>query len=116
MTRNYNKEIEVEVTAVFTMSKTITVYTDDYETEIENTEDGKNVVIKTNNTNFKQAFEDEHYTIPELLEEFAKDLEERVKNYAKYDSKSALGREYKRCYNLLQGCKNWVVDEYEVVN
>ena len=111
-----NKEIELEVTAVFTISKTVTVHTKDYETELEIIEDGKNVVLKTDNTNFKQAFEDEHYTLPELLEEYAKDLQARIEHYSRYDVHSVFGRECKRCQRLLKACKNWEVNEYEVVN
>lgn len=97
------KEREFPVTVSQTLSKGITVTTEDYEL----TESG----IDTSDTDWKEAFMNEnHYTPLELIGMFA--------NYLKNEIKHAeLPKNKKIMYgHLVRECSGWTEDDYEIIN
>lgn len=100
------KDFDVEVT--ITMSKVVTVTTDDYAPEIDD-EDGS-VYANTENTEWDKAFENSgNFTIAELLEELKGYVVEDMKTCAPNTGKCA------HLQRLLLACEDWetIEESYE---
>ena len=100
-------EKEFEVTISQTLSRTVTVTTNDYQPEYDE-EDG-NTYANTENTDWQKAYENCDFKIQNLLEE--------LKGYVQNDlamtgPNTGKGRHLKR---LLEACDGWIEDEYEVI-
>lgn len=100
-------EKDFSVTISQTLSKSVTVTTDDYWPEYDE-EDG-HTYINTSNTDWKKAYEDCDFKIQDLLEELKEYI---LKDISNYSSMSGKGVYLKR---LLEACDGWVEDDYEVV-
>lgn len=97
---------EFSVTISQTLSKDVTVTTNSYAPEVE---DDGSISANTENTDWKEVYENHHFKIQDLLAELS--------NYVTEDLKSTLpntgkGRYLKR---LLEACNGWIEDEYEVI-
>lgn len=101
-------EREFNVTVSQTLSKSVEVYTNDYICDID--EENGHVYPITEDTNWIEAYEDQHYTIPELLRYLQIYIEENLK-----DEELSSGKRM-QLQGLLDSCKGWVVDDYVVYN
>lgn len=97
-------EREFEITISQTLSKTVTVTTDNYIPEVD-LETG-HVYTNTSETDWYEVYEEQHLNIQELLV--------ILKEYATRDLKNTIpdsgkGRELK---DIIEACENWIVDDY----
>lgn len=100
-------EKEIEVTISVTLSKTVKVIVGDYEVEEDADEDGRYLSYDFSGCNLNKAVEDQ-VVLPQNLAEFTErmfnhDLNLKAVGMPKY-LKDAIG-----------DCKDWCVDDYEVV-
>ena len=86
-----------------TLSKSTQVTTDDY-ILVDN-----NLHADTSETNWAQAYSEEHHTPLELIEELKSYLERHLP-----DPITDL-KEYKKVKKLIAECKNWVEDDLEII-
>lgn len=112
------KPKEVEVLVSYTISKEVTVETDDYIVEnwmdSECDEDG--YIVTTGGTDYdysncdlKKDYEECEYTLPELKKEF----ENLLNNAIKYCSTN--NNDIKKYKAILKALQGWTIDEFEVV-
>lgn len=99
------KEFDVVISQ--TLSKSTTVYTNDYKEEVDEDEEGKRLVTNTSNTNWLEAYEEIHLTLPNLLKNVREILKDNLRK-SKWDEKKNL-----KFY--IDELSNWVEDEIEVV-
>lgn len=100
------KDFEVEVT--FTMSKVVTITTDNYAPEYDD-EDG-HTYANTENTEWDKEFENSgHFTIADLIEELKGYVVEDMKTCAPNTGKGA------HLQRLLLACEDWetIEESYE---
>lgn len=104
-------EEDFEVTISQTFSKTVTVTTDDYIPERDFDEDTGSCYTYTNTdeTNWKQAYEEQHLKIQDLLSELKQYVLEDMKNTGKNTGRG------KHLERLLAACDGWTEDEFEVI-
>lgn len=103
----YNEPIiperDFDIDVEFVMSKNVTVTTNDYAPEYDD-EDGREYA-NTENTDWGNAYENSHYTIPELLSE----LESYIKqDLERYKGSATKERQLKE---MLEDCQGWEVKE-----
>lgn len=101
-------EREFEVTISQTLSKTITIFTNDYNLEADCDEDGCYEVCDTSDTNWKEAYEDNLHTPAQLIKILKLVLEENKKKGIVFKTEGFTN-------DLIEECENWCVDDYEVV-
>ena len=89
-----------------TLSKNTKVLTDDY--DLEPTEEGC-TDITTSNTNWKEAYKNEHFTPLQLIGEFKDFLTKHLPDPI-IDVKG-----FRRFKHLIDECEGWTEDETEVV-
>lgn len=129
-------EVEVEVMASYSMSKTYTINTNDYISTIENNYDvdidengNKYITGDTfefrdfSDTNWEKAFEEDSNVlgIPELLDILSKLADEKIYFYELKlkeatipEKRKLINNLRKRWQNIKQSCKGWTVDEFIV--
>lgn len=90
------KDFDVDVSV--TLEKTCKVNTDDYLVECDDFFEES--WINTNDTDWEKEYENNHYTITEMLDELRKYIEKEMCMVAPC---SGRGRELKRLYNDCQG-------------
>lgn len=100
-------EREIEVTISVTLSKTVKVMVDDYEIDMDADEDGRYLSYDFSNCDLNKAVEDQ-VVLPQNLAEFT----ERMFNID-LDLKAAGMSKYLK--DAITDCKNWSVDEMEVI-
>ena len=100
-----NYEREVQVTVSQTLSKDVSIFTDNY--RVEPDEDGLHSYVMED-VNLKDLYKEQHYTIPQLLKILKKDYKHRLANIT--DPKKAAYYQ-----EIIEECENWVVDDFEVV-
>lgn len=99
------KEFDVVISQ--TLSKSTTVYTNDYKEEVDEDEEGKRLVTNTSDTNWLEAYKENHLTLPNLL----KDVREILKD----NLRKSKWNEKKNLKFYIDELSNWVEDEIEVV-
>lgn len=99
------KEFDVVISQ--TLSKCTTVYTKDYKEEVDEDEEGKRIVTNTSDTNWLEAYEVNHLTLPNLLKNVREILKDNLKK-SKWDDKKNL-----KFY--IDELSNWVEDDLEVI-
>jgi len=99
------KPTSFKVTVIQSLSREAWVKTDDYTLEDDLAGD---LTISTKDTNMRQVYEDNYFTIPELLEKFEQETKYKLRNTA--DTKKAAYYQ-----KIIDSCKNWIVDDYEVI-
>ena len=99
------KEFDVVISQ--TLSKSTTVYTNDYKEEVDEDEEGKRLVTNTSDTNWLKAYKENHLTLPNLLKNVREILKDNLRK-SKWDEKKNL-----KFY--IDELSNWVEDEIEVV-
>ena len=99
------KEFDVIISQ--TLSKSTTVYTNDYKEEVDEDEEGKRLVTNTSDTNWLEAYKENHLTLPNLLKNVREILKDNLRK-SKWDEKKNL-----KFY--IDELSNWVEDEIEVV-
>lgn len=129
-------EVDVEVTASYSMSRTYTISTNDYipvvdeDYDVDIDEDGNRCVTggryetqDFSDTNWEKAFENDSNAlgIPALLEVLHKVADEKVSFFNKEleedhtpEGKKKLKRWLKEWQNIKQSCEDWTVDEFVV--
>ena len=73
-----NTPREFEVTVTCSLDKNITLVTSDYILEIEKDEDGINEIINTEDICWEEVYNENHYTIEDLLKEFSEILKYHI--------------------------------------
>lgn len=105
---------EFEVTASQTLSRNVTVKTDEYVLEEDWDDDlGRCDSCNTDDTDWKKIYENQHETIPSLLSEFKEMLEAKIEeceNFEPHNKKYIAHLKY-----LSQECEDWCVDDFEVI-
>ena len=111
--------IEVEVTISQSLSRSTTIEVHDYTIkEWEDTEYikeegisriGKGIDYDFSDSNLKEAYEMQEYTIPELLEYLKSYLINDIAQCVEGSSRQKLLK------YILKGCEGWTVDETEVI-
>lgn len=97
-----NPEEEFDVTISQTLSKDATVFTSNYNLEIDYDEDGGYRNIDTTDTPWKEVYEEDHHTPLQLIGFLKRILEgEQVSEILKKQ--------------LIEECNGWCVDDYEVI-
>lgn len=97
-------EREFDITISQTLSKIVTVTTENYIPEVDY-ETG-DVYINTSETDWYEVYENEHYTIPELLEHLQVFAKKELENVS---PNSGRGIELQ---GIINACKDWIVDDY----
>ena len=101
-------EREFELGVTVTLSRTATVYTQNY-CSYRDDEDG-HLEVDTSDTEWEKEYENSHYTIPELLA--------KLKEYINADMHQ--NRKNKRLVehlkDMLEECDSWSVDDTEYEN
>lgn len=116
--QNISEEKEFDCTISITLSKNTTVYTDDYEVEcIEDydEETGRPCgydVYHTSDKAVEDAYQQQHYTPLELIEEFKHVLETLVLPALK-ESKDSKSKKYFDF--LVSECEGWNIDDEVIV-
>lgn len=108
--------IKVDVTISQSLSRPATIEVTDYLLDWEDykiDEDGKTTPIGTPDYDFSEcdlveAYKSQEYTIPDLLNILSSLLDKEIKNAENASEK-------KRLNKILACCKEWIVDETEVV-
>ena len=99
-------ERDFDLNVVVTLSKTVGITTDNYIPEFDE-EDG-HTYANTEDTDWKQEYNDKCYTITDLLELLQGYVKEDLKRY-----KGSKGKE-QELNEILEACKDWSVDELEI--
>lgn len=114
----YDKELKRKVTLSISLSKEvivpisdyITLVSDDYEKDSEgNLCKTKIVTEKVEESVLRTAVKDYVYNIPELLLELSNLAKNILKNT---ESKT----ESIHLTNIIEGCKNWIEDDYQIID
>ena len=102
-----NQEKEFGVTCSQSLSKTVSVKTDQYVVEY----DGDGPYINTSETIWEEEYHDnDHYTPIQLIELFQKFLLDEV------NGSNTVSRNPKYLNHIITECNNWTEDETEYVN
>ena len=94
-----------EVCISQTLSKTVKVVTNKYRLENE----GAELFIDTKDTDWKEIYNEEHYTPIELINKFKEFL------VGLHIDPIATPNEYLKYKKLISECENWIEDETEVL-
>lgn len=92
-----------------TLSKSTKVTTDDYYPEEDGDEDGSYMTANTSDTDWKAAYDKDHYTPLQLIGLFKEFLEKHLPDPI-IDIKG-----YKKAKSLIAECEDWTEDETEVM-
>ena len=94
---------DIDVTV--TLKKSVSVTTEDYIPEYD--DETGHTDANTENTNWKDAFEQEHYSLPQLLD--------KLKVYLRHDISMSVGctQRVRSLQLMLEDCENWEVIEEE---
>lgn len=103
----------VEVTIIQTFSKDLEVLVDDYESAKESDEDGTYYWNDYSGCNLKEAVEEQHLTITDILDR-VKDLHNQFKDLDLTDIKKVELFKHELLI-LSNACNGWNEDEMEVV-
>lgn len=101
-------EREFNVTISQTLSKTVTVLTNDYSLEVNCGEDGIYEVCDTSDTAWKKAYEDNFHTPVQLIKILKLVLEENKKKGIVFKTEGYTN-------DLIEECEDWCVDDYEII-
>ena len=102
-------EKSFDVTLSNTLSKSTTVYTDQYIPYVEHEPDGCYAWEDTSDTNWEDVYNENHYTALGLINKFKEFLE-------KYLPDPIVDRSrYMEFKHLIEECEDWEEDEIEVV-
>lgn len=111
-----NPEEEFEVTISQTLSKTISVFTSNYNLEVDVDEDGRYVSCDTSDTDWKEVYEEDHLTVEQLLNVLKeKCILEKSILESKLEQNADTKRRIRECEHYIEECEGWCVDDYEVV-
>ena len=100
-------EREVEVTISVTLSKTVTISVDDYDTMVEEDEFGKHISHDYSKCDFHKAVK-EQIVLPQNLAEFT----ERMFNHDLNLKAAGMPLYIKEA---IEDCKGWIVDDMEII-
>ena len=116
---------EFDVTCSQTLSKTVSVWTDnyipgasgvDYEPDDEGGyyASGWQDPDDTSDTNWAEEYHDnDHYTPIQLIELYKNTLKEQLKSWEGMEDTASARTQIKRIEHLIEECSNWVEDETE---
>lgn len=96
-------EQEFEITITQTLSKSLSVFTDQYNFICDMDEDGVSTEYDTSDTNWHDVYEEDHYTPLQLIALFKRMLE----------SKEEISERMRK--HLIEECEEWCEDECEIV-
>ncbi len=117
------KPVDADVCVSYTLSKNCTIPVCDYIAEEwhEYEADDEGNTISTggvdydfSNSNLNEAFLDNEFTIPELLELLANICDNHIESLSLKEQDSEVKTRMKRWKNIKKSCNGWVVDEFEV--
>ena len=96
-------EHEFEITITQTISKTLPIWTDQYNYICERDIDGEFIDYDTSDTRWKDVYEEDHHTLLQLIGLFKRMLE----------SKEEISESMRE--HLIEECSEWCEDDYEIV-
>ena len=102
-------ERQFDVCISQTLSKSTSVTTNDYVPEVDQDEDGYHDYSDTSDTDWKEAYKNEHFTPLQLIGEFKDFLTKHLPDPI-VDVK-----EFRRFKYLIGECEGWIEDETEVI-
>lgn len=109
-------EHDFDVTVSQTLSRNVTITTQDYSYEEDIDEDGAYVNYNTEDTDWKSAYVANHCTIEHLLSVFkSKLIVEKSVLEAKLVQGPETVKRIKECEFYISECEGWCVDDFEVV-
>lgn len=96
-------EQDFEITIIQTLSKTLSVSTDQYDCIHDKDEEGEYINYDTSNTCWEDVYEEDHHTPLQLIELFKRMLE------LKEEIPESLRQ------HLIEECSEWNEDDYEII-
>lgn len=96
-----------------TLSKSTKVITDDYYPEKDGDEDGSYMTANTSDTNWKAAYDKDHYTPLQLINLFRSSLSDELNSILNKPNQDLKRKKYLE--KLISECSDWTEDETEVV-
>ena len=96
-------EQEFDITITQTLSKSLSVFTDQYNFICDMDEDGVSVEYDTSDTNWHDVYEENHHTPLQLIELFKRMLEQ------KEEIPESLRQ------HLIEECSEWCEDDCEII-
>ena len=119
-------EKEFDVTCSQSLSKTVTVTTNnyipgasgvDYEPDDEGgyCAVGWHDPVDTSDTDWEEEYSNEHYTPLELIELYKETLKEQLKSWEGMDDTVSAKTQIRKIEHLIEECDNWTEDETEYV-
>lgn len=106
-------EHDFEVTVSQTLSRNVTVTTQDYSYEEDVDEDGAYVNYNTEDTDWKEVYNNEHETIESLLTQFKEMLEAKIEECENFEADNK--KYIAHLKYLAEECEGWCVDDFEVI-
>ena len=120
-------EKDFEITCSQSLSKTVTVTTDNYipgasGVDYESDDEGGYCAVgwqdpdDTSDTNWAEEYHDnDHYTPIQLIELYKETLKEQLKSWEGMDEIPSAKAQIKRIEHLIEECESWTEDETEYV-
>jgi len=120
-------EKDFEITCSQSLSKTVTVTTDNYipgasGVDYESDDEGGYCAVgwqdpdDTSDTNWAEEYHDnDHYTPIQLIELYKETLKEQLKSWENMDEIPSAKAQIKRIEHLIEECESWTEDETEYV-
>ena len=119
-------EKEFDVTCSQSLSKTVTVTTNNYipgasGVDYEPDDEGGYCAVgwhdpdDTSDTDWEEEYSNEHYTPLELIELYKETLKEQLKSWEGMDDTVSAKTQIRKIEHLIEECDNWTEDETEYV-
>ena len=100
-----NDFIECDVSIIETLSRKSSVNVENY--NVVEDEDGMLSKYPDKDVNFKELYNEQHYSIKELLEILKNDCKTKLRN-------TQSPKKAKYLQGIIDDCENWVLEEIEV--
>lgn len=119
-------EKEFDVTCSQTLSKTVSVWTNNYipgaeGVDYEPDDEGGCYAVgwhdpdDTSDTDWVEEYKNDHYTPLELIELYKETLKEQLKSWEGMDDTVSAKTQIRKIEHLIEECSNWTEDEIECV-
>lgn len=106
-------ERQFDVCISQTLSKNTRVITNDYVPEVDQDEDGYHDYSDTSDTDWKEAYDKNHYTPLQLINLFRRSLSDELNSIINRPNQDLKRKKYLE--RLISECSGWTEDETEVV-
>lgn len=106
-------ERQFDVCISQTLSKSTRVTTNDYVPEVDQDEDGYHDYSDTSDTDWKEAYDKDHYTPLQLINLFRRHLSDELNSIINKPNQDLKRKKYLE--KLISECSDWTEDETEVM-